>query len=323
MAKKNKNPFLKPLTPKRFRRESRAMANVRYRPELRSIKGEQRASKQRQRHIRKWFNQYGKSIDQAAQRTASAYQGAGQQIGQNSQAAANYAETLRQRLAQEGMADAQRRGASFDPSGSQLNAQAQLARINAANVLQGVTAAQGASQGAFMADKRRIAKRESITQRMREQDRRRALSQERRALQRDRGEYMASLRPQAREAERNYHLGLLAARDRKAARRFERREAAKDRAFRASEAAKDRSFDRRKERRDAKRDRSKKVDPGDVRRMVAILEGLNRRMTHRAGTNRRWAINQLLLKNKNYSPKEARRAYRKWRNKHVAGPFKN
>src|SRR5690606_17695249 len=146
------------------------------------------------------------------------------------------AETLRQRLAQEGMADAQRRGASFDPSGSQLNAQAQLARINAANILQGVTAAQGASQGAYMTDKRRIAERESITQRMREQDRRRALAQERRALLREKGEYMASLRPAAREAERNYHLGLLAARDRRAARRFEAREAAKERAFRASEA---------------------------------------------------------------------------------------
>jgi len=322
----NNSPFIKPLTRKQWRREARAMARLRYRPEIRAIRGEERASKRRQQQIRKWFDQYGQTLSDSAQRTSQAYAGAERSIAQDAQAAAAYAEQLRQRLAQEGMRDAALRGASYDPSGSEVNVQAQLARLNAANVLKGVTAAQGASQGAYLADRARIAERESITQRMREQERRRQLAQERRALRREQGEYMASLRPAAREAERNFYLGLLAARDRRAQRRFEARQAAKDRAFRASEAAKDRAFrakqaakDRRfqarQNRRDRRQERRKKrgdIDPADVRRAISLLEEANRRQQRRHARNRRKAISGLLRLDKSLSLLEARRAYRRW-----------
>lgn len=236
--------FLASLSPKRWRRESRAMANIRFRPEERALGGEIRASRKRQRGLRKQFKQYRQSINPVIQQTQQAYGEAGKQIQGQSQAAAQYAEQLRQRLAKEGAESAKLRGVD-DPSakGSEINAQAQLARINAANLLSGVTAAQGASQRAYLTDKKRLARKESLAQRLQERDRRRQLKQEKRALKRERGEYRASLRPQAREGEREYHLGLLAARDRKAARRFEARESAKDRRFSRKQARRERKDD--------------------------------------------------------------------------------
>src|SRR5690606_20705531 len=111
----------------------------------------------------------------------------------------------------------------------------------------------------------------------------------------------------------------------RAQRRFEAREAAKDRAFKAREAAKKRRFQRlqsRRSRREKRRD-SKRVNPRNVQRMIAMLENLGRGKAYKASTNKRWAINQLILKDQGFTRKEARRAYRKWRAKHVAGPFKN
>jgi len=306
----NNSPFIKPLTRKQWRREARAMARLRYRPEIRAIRGEERASKRRQQQIRKWFDQYGQTLSDSAQRTSQAYAGAERSIAQDAQAAAAYAEQLRQRLAQEGMRDAALRGASYDPSGSEVNVQAQLARLNAANVLKGVTAAQGASQGAYLADRARIAERESITQQMREQERRRQLAQERRALRREQGQYMASLRPAAREAERNFYLGLLAARDRRAQRRFEAREAAKDRAFRAREAAKDRRFERQ-----AAKGSDPKVDRRDVRQMRRLLNQMSPEDKKRAAGSprgRKKTIGWLLSKKEGYTRGEALAAYRRW-----------
>lgn len=242
MAKKNQQRgFLAPLTPKRWRRESRAMANLRYRPEIRETQKSVRASKQRRRNIRKMFGQTKRDLGKRAEATAGAYTRAGEQIGAQSEAASNYAEQLRQRMAQEAQSSANLRGTRFDPSGSNVNAQAQLARINAANLLRGVTASQGASQAGYMKGRQATVQRESVQQRLNEMQRARGFRDDIRQLKREKGEYRASLRPQAREAERQYHLGLLAARDKKQARKFAAGEAKKGRKFEARQAGKERT----------------------------------------------------------------------------------
>lgn len=217
MPKKNKNksPFTKPLTRKSARKEIKAAGRLAVGDEQRILKAERRTSKVQSRRIRDWFPQYGQAVGQAAQRTAGAYQGADQQIASASDASTNYAETLRQRLAQEGMADAQKRGVQYDPSGSNVGAQAQLARINSSDTLRGVTASQGAAQGAYYADKQRIGQREKIEQLLQEQERRRSYTQDLRDLAKRKSDTMIQERGRLRDSERDYHLGLLAARGNK------------------------------------------------------------------------------------------------------------
>lgn len=254
MAKKKNNlpGFLKPIRGKRYRRELRAATRAQFRPIQRQVGGEIRASKAQSGRIRDYFKEYGKSLDPIAQRTAQAYGGAQQQIGQQSQASSQYAETLRQRLEGEARADAERRGVSYDPSGAQTNVAAQLARMNASNVLSGVIGAQGASQQAYLRDKQRIGEREKIEQLLREQARRRSFQADKREIAREKGAFRTDFRRQTRDTERDFYLGLLAARDKKAARRFAAQESAKSRRFESREARAEDKRSRRYQERQAK-----------------------------------------------------------------------
>lgn len=294
MAKKSKgfNPnkgFLAPLTGKKWRRESRAMTKIRYRPEESRLKQEIRASKRQKRSIRKMFKGYQGRLRESGQRQQAGYEQAGERIGQASQRATEHAEQLRQRLAQEGMADAQKRGVRYDPSGSQLSAEGQLARMASSNILAGVTAAQGASQGAFMRGKRDAARRSSIEQRMAAQARTANLRRERRELGREKGAYRASLRPAAREQERNYYLGLLDARRGKQALNLQKQQEA-----RLAKGDKGGGGTRRKE------------DKGKVRKAVADLRQPGWRKQSPKSL-RDYLIRQ------GYRPKVARRAVKRAR----------
>jgi hypothetical protein len=167
-AAKAQEKLMTAATPKQIRREARGATRAQYGPLVREIKQEKKASNLQQKRISDYFPQYGQSLDQSAARTASAYQTAGDSIRSDSASATAYAEQLRSKLAGEEQADAAKRGVSYDPSGSQTNAAAQLARINAANVLTGVTASHGATQQAYLADKKAIGSREEIEQHLRE-----------------------------------------------------------------------------------------------------------------------------------------------------------
>ena len=237
------SPLTAPLNRKQLRKEVRAAGRLAVGPEKRIIQAERRSSKVQSRRIRDWFPQYGKAVGQAAQRTDRAYDSADNLMAQAGSQANNYAEQLRQRLAAEAQADANLRGVQYDPSGSLVNAQSQLARQNSTNVLRGVTAAQGASQQGYLQDKRRIGRREMVEQLLREQARRRSYGQDLRDLAQRQGDAMVQEQGRLRDSERDYYLGLLAARGEKAARRMSRKESQRDRKFNRQQARKDRQSD--------------------------------------------------------------------------------
>jgi hypothetical protein len=100
---------------------------------------------------------------------------------------------------------------NYDPSGSNVGAQAQLARINSSDTLRNVTSSQGAAQASMFADKQRIAQREKIEQLLQEQERRRSYTQDLRDLAKRKSDTMIQEKGRLRDSERDYHLGLLAA----------------------------------------------------------------------------------------------------------------
>jgi hypothetical protein len=198
-------------TPKAIRREAKAATRQEYQPITREIKAEKRASKLQQGRIGDYFGEYGTTVDDAAKRTADAYSGATATIQGTSDSAAKYAEELRSKLASEDQANAQLRGASYDSEGSQTNAAAQLARINSANTLIGVNASQGATQQAYLSDKKAIGSREEIEQHLREAARKRSLNKDLRDVAKDKGTYKVAKLAELKDRERDFGLSQQAA----------------------------------------------------------------------------------------------------------------
>jgi hypothetical protein len=198
--------FLQPATEKSAIKQAKAIARLAIQPERRQIKAEQRASKLQSKYIKSYFPEYQQTLDQSAADTAAAYQQAQGQIGQTSAAAANYAEQLRQRLQQEGATDAASRGATYNPAGDYRDTSAQLARINSANVLGAVTAAQGASQQGYYRQKKATGKREMYDQLLKEEARRRSYNADLRALASKAGDLRSTEFERLREADRDFAL---------------------------------------------------------------------------------------------------------------------
>ena len=219
-----------PLTKKQVIRQAKTVRRLALGPEKQILKGEERASNLRSKEIKQWFPQYGEAVEAAAGQTADAYRTAGSTIGADTSGMAAYAETLRQRLGSEAAADATLRGAANDTSGSTLNAEAQLARIGSANTLSSVIAGQGASQGSYLADKKRIGSREKIKQLSDESDRRMALAGEKKQLARQGRDIVRDELARLKDAERDYALGLQAASTSRKGQKLDARAAAATRA---------------------------------------------------------------------------------------------
>lgn len=247
-----RGPFARPLTKKRFRREVKAARKLQFGPLKRQIRGERRASRQQEQRVKDFFKEFKGELTQSQQGTKRAFGQAEQQIGAQAQSAADFAEKLRQQREQERSAEAQRLGQSSVPrQGSDVAVQANLARLNAANILRGVTSAQGASQRAFFQRAKSTAGREKVEQRLREQARRRSFGADLRDIAKQEGALGTQLRGQARGQERDFLLGLLGIAGSRAGRRLQKQlqqssqrhsssEAAKERRARRREAAKDR-----------------------------------------------------------------------------------
>lgn len=210
--RQNSTDYLsEPFTKKQLRREVKGAARAQYGDVTRQVKKEKRASNVQQKRINDYFPQYGKAVEEAAKRSATATSAATSQISADSKAAADYAETLRQRLAGEEAASASTRGVATDRSGSNVNASAQLARINAANVLTGVTASQGASAQNYYADKKAIGERERIEQKLRESARKRSYNEDLRDIAKDKGAFKVAKKAEIVDRERDFMVTKKAA----------------------------------------------------------------------------------------------------------------
>lgn len=295
-----KGPFTKPLTRKRLRREVRAARKLQFGPLRREIRGEIRASREQERRAQDYFKGYKQALSQQAAQTRGAYGQADTQISQQAQAASNYAEQLRQRLGTEEASEAAKYGqSSIQREGGETNIAAQLARLNASNILRGVTASQGATQEAYTQRSKDIANRELVEQRLREAARRRSYRSDLRDVAKQEGALGVDFLRQARGSERDFYLGLLGVAGSRAGRRLQKtlqkssqrhesKEAAKSRKFEASQAKKDRRAEAR----------------GGGKEPLSPAEKRQRRQNKRERTQNRQEASQALKANRPVSKKK-------------------
>jgi hypothetical protein len=335
--------LVKPLTRKRLHKELRATRRIEFGPEQRQLKAEQRASRLSQQRIGDWFPQYQAEVARLGQQTVRGYGGAIGQIQGTAQQGADYAEQLRQRLRQEDEADAARRGAVYDPSGSYTAASANLARMNTAQSYTGMLGAQAANQGGYFADKERIARGEELNQLLREEARGRSINADLRDLAQRKRKFAAEYTSRVRPQERDFYLGLLQAKlgdkasarsaqtSRASSKRSARQAAANRRETRRHNLQTERTSQgnlrqRRRENRQEQRDGGDggKVDRTHVQHMMNTLRLTNRKKLRK--WSRAEAIARLQNESATYTRREAELAYRRWkksqggRRRHIGGP---
>lgn len=230
--------FLKPVTPKKARKEARARANTIYGPEIRDLSKEQKSYGQKARQTRGAYRNYRKDLKGAAKTANVAYDRAADSISSAVAGTNTYAESLRNRMIADSKADAANRGAAYDPTASNLAQAANLARAQSGNTLSAVLRTQGAAQAGYMADKAanaRLAQRNAV---LAVQGQKAQAGADKRYLKRQRGEYVAGEMSKAREADRNFFIQMRASAQPGKARRFEARQAALARAHDSAEAKK-------------------------------------------------------------------------------------
>lgn len=248
-----KGPFAKPLTGKALRHDIRAAQRLQFAPLVRQIQQEKAQSRAAQKRVAALFPQYTHAVAKAGRQTRAAYGDANASIRNTSLQTADYAEALRSKLAQENMSDAALRGATYDPSSAYTAANANLARVNSAAVLQDVNSVQKANSRNYYADKKRIGVREGIQQQMAEMARRRGLNSDLRDVARDKGALATDLRAKARDSERDFYLGLLSAQNSSQYRKFAMKQ-------QANSAKEDRKQARRQRRLAKLNDRNERAD---------------------------------------------------------------
>lgn len=166
-----------PLTRREYHREERAAERDALRPQARELKGEVRAERKQRSRIKDYFRQYGKGVEKSAAQTAAAYQDA-------------LSKTT---------SDAPPSLAGYTPSAA--GTQAAASRTDSAALMRGVTASQGATQAAYLADKKRIGKGEKVNQLLLSHARSRSLSSDKRDLAQSRKDFRTDYRSRARETE--------------------------------------------------------------------------------------------------------------------------
>lgn len=194
----------KPLTSKGLRKETQAATRLKYRPLEKEVAGEIRASRQRGRESKAWWNQYLEEVNRGRAETDAAYAEAGNSASALMNQAASLDAASTQRLNQDESASAALRGAmpSTAPAQREAAMSAQRGAMLAADA--STTAKLGANQRAYLLDKRRIGVGQSIAAGKEEQRREDSLRQKRQELRRERGDYATAKRAEIRGDERDY-----------------------------------------------------------------------------------------------------------------------
>lgn len=200
---KNKTSFLtKPLNRKRYRRERKAAERLQFGPQKRQLKAEKRESREQERRVGGYFDQYRAQLAALQQGQQDAYNAAYGKVAQAT--GLNQDAGIRDRLRAEEERDAQVRGTTA--SATPYAEAAELSRQRLASGAAATVATQGARQSAYLADKQRIGAREGVEQQLKEAERRRAINQDQRSLAKERGDFRTTFRTEAREGERRYEL---------------------------------------------------------------------------------------------------------------------
>lgn len=194
---------VQPLSGGRGKKEIRARARLAYGPQKRELEAQKRASREHQKRIKSYFQDYNQAVKGAGARTADAYQGA-----INTQlAAAERLGVAPDTSARE--ASASLYGGSADPSVGQTFQAASQAQSQGAVEDVGLLAGLAANQDAYMQDRQRIGVGARNDALMQEIARRRSIGDEMQDLAREKGAFMAATRGDLRNNERAYLIDLL------------------------------------------------------------------------------------------------------------------
>lgn len=194
-------------TRKQFRREVQAAARLQFQPQRRALRAEQRAERElRNRRIPGYFAEYDQAVQNASTATDAAYDQALATISKTTAASSAQDNAVRAKMDAEARADAARTGTTYRPTTD--SAQASASRRATSDQFAALTANQGATEQAYLADKRRIGTGEKVNQLMKSHDRSRTIRSDKRALAREVGAFKVDQRRQIRSDERNYDLQL-------------------------------------------------------------------------------------------------------------------
>jgi hypothetical protein len=198
------NPVTRPITPQRLGKEVQASTNQKFRPLERRIGEDLRASRKRQQEVGGWWQDYLTQAAQGRTEVQAAYTQAGEDQEQFMMLAGDRDAAQTQALNEEAAASADLRGAQTTSAGGEREAAAGAQRQITAASHGATLATQGAGQYAYLTDKMRIGRGQSIASRQAEGKRTHSIRQDRRDLARERGEYATTYRGDLRDREREY-----------------------------------------------------------------------------------------------------------------------
>ena len=186
-------------------------AYQKFHPAFQEIASQKRVSDEQQKRIGDWYSQYQAQIGEAAKANAQAYGGAVGMVQGAAQRMAGQDEANRGALAEQQMADAQRRGVAYSPANDAVAQQASGSRLADANSFAALLAAEGAAGVARLQQQANVVvPGQAIQARTEEAARKRALEGKALDLLKEKGDYGVTLKDQKRDAERRHLLERLA-----------------------------------------------------------------------------------------------------------------
>lgn len=188
------DPFNTPLTPETLAQQVAAQAGLAYGGQEQEIAGQRAVSAQMQRNIPAWYQDYQNALAMATQQRGAAYAGA---LGAQQNVANQSSALDAQQRAQTGQAmqaDAASRGATVDPALAQQSQQAAASRRGALDQMAGLTAATGAAEVAFGANRQVVGAGQRLTAQLGEAQRGRSIDTAAQRLAGEKGSFSANAR---------------------------------------------------------------------------------------------------------------------------------
>lgn len=196
------------VDPEAIAQAQKAAADLRYDPMQKVLQGQVRASKQQTKRDQQYYKQYLNQVKNLQQGTADVYAGANQQLAQAQAQATGGDALLTAIIGQQRGQNAQMLGGSAQGA---INPLAQAQSVRATNALnnQARVIGQGAAQGAYMIDQKRIGRRGKLEQRFTDQARTTDAKNKIVDLLREKGDYISSLYRDDQDAMRAFLLDLM------------------------------------------------------------------------------------------------------------------
>lgn len=201
--------YLKLPTNQQLHQQTTAATNMAYRPTERQIRANKRASALRTKNIGNWWNQYLQEVSGQQAATQAAYAAANQQTQGLIGAAGQVDSANTARLNSEAAQSAALRGqdASLANQAATQTSNAALAQRNTAlGTMGAATAARGANQFSYLADKSRVGKGQRASSMEAEAKRGAGMLADLANLRKERGDYATKYLGEKQKEARDYLL---------------------------------------------------------------------------------------------------------------------